>query len=112
MATFHKEARALYQVLVVDQHLNHLPDNVRESAYAAILAAEERFEALMREHKGYWKGDVVMHGSRGPFVVESFTGKEGLADMCVVLRPLKADGTPSAKLTWEYLDTNLTRVTK
>jgi len=112
MATFHQEARALYQVLAMNPHLEHLPEKIREDAGYAILAAEKRLEELMREHRGYWLGDIVQHGNRGPFLVDSFARREGFENMVVVLRPLKADGTPAKKTVWEYLDTKLTLVAK
>lgn len=112
MATFHQEARALYQVLAVDSYREHLPENVREEVTKGIHAAAKRLEALMREHRGYWLGDIVQHGNRGPFRVDSFALREGFENMVVVLRPFKADGSPAKKTIWEYLDTRLTLVTK
>lgn len=101
---------ALFSVMELSDSVGYLPPEVRATTEAAVAAARVSFEKLMRATKGFYTGDSVMHGSRGPFRVVGFARKDGLLNPVIQLAPLKKDGTLSAKVQWDYLDATLTLV--
>lgn len=117
VTSFHDEARALYDVLVLQPYTSQMPVHVKEKVASAIQAAEQRLKQLMQEHRGYWLGDQVTYADgflasqQGPFLVESFNLKAGYSNFSVMLRVLTKDGKPGKKLVREYLDTKLIRIT-
>ncbi|KWA84260.1 hypothetical protein WL29_23150 [Burkholderia ubonensis] len=102
------EIRALVAILEAEKGLAHLSAEVSRPLFVTLGMAKRRLESIFRDQGGYYIGDQVMHGTRGPFLVEGLVSDP--AGVKVLLRKMKKDGTPSEKQTWEWLLANLTPV--
>lgn len=103
-----REIRTLVTILEAGKGLDQLTADVFRPLYVAVGMAKKRLEEILREQGGYYIGDQVMHGQRGPFLVEGLVADPH--GVKVLLRKMKKDGTPSEVQTWEWLLANLTPV--
>lgn len=103
------EVRALVAVVSAAKGILHLQPEVARPLQDAAAAANAQLESIFRAQAGYYLGDTVMHGVRGPFRVEDLVPAKG--GVQVMLRRVNVDGSLSKKQTWEWLIAHLTPVT-